>query len=60
MGQDGIKDNHFFLKSIIYFEKGRDSISEAERERERENPKQALCCQHIAQCGAYTHESTRS
>ena len=28
----------------------------AERERETENPKQSLCCEHSAQLGARTHK----
>ena len=32
----------------------------AERERETENPKQALHYQHRAQCGARTHKTVRS
>ena len=33
---------------------------EVEREKDRENPKQDLHCQHIARCRARTHETVRS
>ena len=42
---------------FVYFERERESAQGRGRERgERENPKQALHCQHGAQCRAWTHE----
>ena len=51
--------NYFSLSfKFIYFERDRDCMSEggAERGRERENPKQALHCQHRARCRVQTHK----
>ena len=42
----------FFKVYLFFFERNRVSGGEGEREGERENPKQALHCQHRAQCGA--------
>ena len=56
---NGKKDrlfNIFFLKSFIYFERGKERAEEGQRERARENPKQASHCQHGDQCGARSHE----
>ena len=52
----------FFKVFKTYFERDKDSMSVggAEREGERENPKQALCCQHRARRRARTHETARS
>ena len=49
-----------FLKRFFIFERERqkESMSKSEAETKGEkNPKQALCCQHRAQCGTQTHES---
>ena len=54
--------NRLFLLSLfIYLERNRDNMSGGgtEKEGEREDPKQAPRCQHRAQCGARTHETTR-
>ena len=44
----------------MYFERDRESAhmqaGEGQREREREHPKQALCCQHRAGGGPWIHE----
>ena len=36
---------------FIYFEREQAWVEEGQREQERENPKQVLCCQHRARCG---------
>ena len=41
-----------FKKMFIYLFCERDGEGQRERESERENPKQPLCRQHRAQCGA--------
>ena len=43
-----------FLKFICLFLREREQaqVGEGQRERQRENPKQALHCKHTAQCGA--------
>ena len=48
----------FFLSLFIYFERERAQEQGRDREGggERESPKQALCCQHRAQCEAQSHE----
>ena len=47
-----------FFKCLFIFEREIESTGRggSEREGERENPKQALHCQHRTQCGALTHE----
>ena len=53
---------------LIYFEREREresmymhaQVGEGQREKGRENPKQALCCQHRAQRRAQTHQTVRS
>ena len=47
----------YLCLKFIYFERERKrEWGEAEREGERENPKQAPNCQHGAQCGTRTHK----
>ena len=58
-GGGALKDrgflNFFFFLKFIYFERGkqreRESRGGAEREGERESPKQAPHCQRGARCG---------
>ena len=57
----GLSGLCFFVCFKFYSERDRDSTSGIGAERgERENPKQAPCCQHKAQYGALTHETVRS
>ena len=55
-GRGGPLAFFFFFFKFIYFERGREGEDGAEREGERENPRQVPCCQHGAQYGAQTHE----
>ena len=50
-------DGVFFFLSFLYFEREKASREGAEREMERENPKQALSCPCRVQCGTQTHET---
>ena len=58
------RESFFFLSFLkclfIYLFWKRESREGAERERERENPKQALHCQHRARHKARSHEPLRS
>ena len=51
--------NIFFIifKMFIYFWEREITSGEGQREREREDPKQAPHCQHRARHGAQTHET---
>ena len=48
----------FFFLIFTYFERAseRERAAEEQRERKRENPKQAPCCQHRTWHGAWTHK----
>ena len=46
----------YFLCLFILRERESTSRGGAETEKKRENPKQALCCQHGAQCEAQSHK----
>ena len=64
-------ENHYFLSHLflffsflffkfVYFERETAWSGEGHRERETEDPKQALCCQQRTRHGAPTHETVRS
>ena len=46
---------HIYILVFVYF-KRECTCKWVGEGRDRENPKQALCCQHKAQCGAQSHE----
>ena len=46
----------FFFKFIYFWEREKAQVGEGQTMREKENPKQAVCCQRGAWCGAWIHK----
>ena len=51
---------NFFKFIYLFWERERAQAEEGQREKERENPKQALPCQHRARRGARSQQTVRS
>ena len=51
-----VKEEHFFNVYLFLRQRMRDTVQETDRERETENPEQALCCHLRVPCKARTHK----